>query len=58
MSSPKEQRFSVSINEELTQEKSITILIEAVQLAQAKDIFSAEEKELLTKCIRAVRLQT
>jgi len=51
MSSPTEQRFTISFNEELTQEKGITIFIEAIRIAQTKDIFSVEEKELLSKCI-------
>ena len=44
---PQAQR--IDPNEELTQEKALSILIQSVNLAQSKGAYSFEEAELLSK---------
>ncbi len=42
----------INPNDDLTQEKALSVLIQAVNLAQSKGVYSFEEAELLSKCVR------
>lgn len=51
---PSEQPKEIRINPEqpLTQEQSLAILIQAVQVGQSKGIYNINEAELISKCVR------
>lgn len=47
-----QQPTRINLDEELNQEKALSILIQGVNLAQSKGVYSFEEAEIISKCVR------
>ena len=49
---PQQQPTRINLDDELNQEKALSILIQGVNLAQSKGVYSFEEAEIISKCVR------